>query len=629
MSDVNDSLKKLLDLINIEQKEELEEFRINFIETPLNQRKEKGTTWYPLVVDSVDTGFNQKITIELEKTSDKDKSHFFNSGKTVALFSNFDNKINENYVTATVLNVKQNKIKIMLSDKEVPQWLDEGKLGIDLYYDEKTFKEMEFALNYIINTDDKRINYLKDIFYAKREAVFSKENNLKYQSLNESQNNAIIKIDSAQDICIIHGPPGTGKTTTLAKAIEHTLIKENQVLFTAPSNTAVDNMVSNLLDKGINVLRLGNPARVNEKNIKATFDAKIENHLMYSELQKMYKEANKLRNQAFKYKRNFDREQRENRKALVTESKALLNDARRIEKIIENDIIENAQVICSTFVGASDEILRKIYFSTLFIDEAGQSLEPACWIAIKKADRIILAGDHRQLPPTIKSEKAIKSGLGITLFEKSIENQPNSSVLLDIQYRMNENIMNFSNSEFYDNQLKAHDSVKNHLLFENDSPFLFIDTAGCGFYEEINKQSKSFYNSEEIKILINHLTNLKNQIKENISVGIISPYKEQVNELRRVLNKSDFENMNISIDTVDGFQGQERDIIYISLVRSNDNSDIGFLKDTRRMNVAMTRAKKKLLIVGDSATISENDFYSRFIEYSELISGYESAWSFL
>ncbi|MFN8577485.1 MAG: AAA domain-containing protein [Candidatus Sericytochromatia bacterium] len=633
--DINQELYKLIDLIKIEQKEELEDFRIKFIETPLNQRKVQGITWYPLNINSIDTSFNQKIVIEFEKTNNQDKNHLFQSGKTVSLFTNQEDiKANKNII-GSVINVKNDKIKVLFNISEIPDWLEEGKIGLDLYYDEKTFKEMDFSLNYVINTDDKRINYLKEIFYGVNKAKFDKSriNNYKknkdYDKLNQSQKNAIDKVLESEDICIIHGPPGTGKTTTLVNTIETVLSYEKQVLVVAPSNTAVDLIAQLLSQKDLNIVRIGNPAKVDIENLKITFDSKVENHLLYQELKKMYKEADKIRSQALKFKRSFGKEERENRKSLLNESKALINDAKRIEKIINQDILDSAQVICSTFVGATEENLRAKKFSTVFIDEAAQSLEPACWIVIKKADKVVLAGDHKQLPPTIKSDLALKKGLGITLFEKCIEIQKESSILLDTQYRMNENIMNFSNKELYNSKLIAHDSVKTHLLFNDDKAILFIDTAGCGFNEILNPKTKSYYNPEEINILINHLNLYLPQIEETVSIGIISPYKEQVNEIEKAIDKNNYPNAKIFIDTVDGFQGQEKDIIYISLVRSNENSEIGFLSDIRRMNVAMTRARKKLIIIGDSATISENKFYSNFLEYIDLVDSYESAWSLM
>lgn len=633
--DINQELYKLLDLIKIEQKEELEDFRVKFIETPLNQRKEQGITWYPLSINSIDTSFNQKTIIEFERTNNQDKNHLFQSGKTVSLFTNHEDVKENKNIIGSVINVKNDKIKILFNISEVPDWLEEGKIGLDLYYDEKTFKEMEFALNYVINTDDKRINYLKEILYGISEAKIDKsrirdyKKNQDYEKLNQSQKNAIDKVLESEDICIIHGPPGTGKTTTLVNCIQTILSFEKQVLVVAPSNTAVDLIAKLLNQKGLNVVRIGNPAKVDNDNIKITFDYKVENHLLYQELKKMYKDSDKIRNKALKFKRNFGKEEKENRKSLLIESKSLRNDAKRIEKIINQDILDSAQVICSTFVGATEENLRAMYFSTVFIDEAAQSLEPACWIVIKKANKIVLAGDHKQLSPTIKSDLALKKGLGITLFEKCIETQKESSILLDTQYRMNENIMNFSNQELYDSKLIAHDSVKNHLLFNNDKAILFIDTAGCGFNEVLNPKSKSYYNPDEINILISHLNLYLTQIEENVSIGIISPYKEQVIEIEKSLDKNNYHNSNIFIDTIDGFQGQEKDIIYISLVRSNENNEIGFLSDIRRMNVAMTRARKKLVIIGDSSTISENKFYSNLLDYIDLVDSYESAWSLM
>jgi predicted DNA helicase len=390
------------------------------------------------------------------------------------------------------------------------------------------------------------------------------------------------------------------------------------------------------------VLRIGNPARIDENLIAHTLDGQIALHSGGKNLKKMRRQADEFRKMAHKYKRNFGRDEREQRKLLFAEAHKLLDEAKRVEQYIAESVLNQAQVITATLVGTANQAIRNRRFRTVFIDEAGQALEPACWIPILKAERVIFAGDHCQLPPTVKSYEAAKAGLAETLFEKIIQNQA-VAVMLQTQYRMHEQIMNFSNRQFYKGQLEAHESVKAHCLADPDDTLAqaveYIDTAGCGYEEKTNAET-SKQNPEEADLLIRHLTTLLTYIQhtqpqiltERFSIGVISPYSAQVNYLteniRRHPDLQDFQQF-IQINSVDGFQGQEKDIIYISLVRSNENSEIGFLSDTRRMNVALTRTRKKLIVIGDSATLASHPFYQSFLGYIEEIGAYKSAWEFV
>jgi predicted DNA helicase len=390
-----------------------------------------------------------------------------------------------------------------------------------------------------------------------------------------------------------------------------------------------------LAAEGINVLRIGNPARVSADLISLTLDHKIAEHPDRKQLKELRKRAAEFKNMAHKYKRSFGRAEREQRNALLDESRKLMKDVGRIEEYITENLIEKAQVITATLVGANHYTIRDLHFNTVVIDEAGQALEPACWIPLLKANKVIFAGDHCQLPPTVKSALAAKKGLSHTLFEKCVILYPESVILLEEQYRMHESIMAYPSQIFYTNKLKAHQTVATQTLIENDSPIEFIDTAGCGFNEK--QDGTSLNNIEEAAFLVTHLINYITKLSESFTeenfptIAVISPYKTQVHHLRDLIFQTEelkAYTKQISVNTIDSFQGQERDVVYISLTRSNTHHNIGFLADIRRMNVALTRAKKKLVVIGDSATIAQSDFYDGFIKYAEGLTMYKSAWEF-
>jgi predicted DNA helicase len=408
--------------------------------------------------------------------------------------------------------------------------------------------------------------------------------------------------------------------------------KNEKILVVAPSNAAVDLLSEKLSEAGLNVMRVGNPVRVSESLSALTLDGKMKEHPAYKDIKKLKIQANEYKNMAHKYKRNFGKAERDQRKALFDEAHKIMKEVDKTEQYILDDLSTKTQVVTATLVGSNHYSVNKYEYDTVVIDEAGQALEPACWIPILKAKKVILAGDHCQLPPTIKSQEAAKKGLEKTLLEKLVEKHPEAVVLLDTQYRMNEQIMAHSSKTFYGNSLKAHNSVALHRILPDLTPLQFIDTAGCGFDEKLEGTSST--NPEEAAFLVKRVEDLMENWQNNPSpsIAIISPYKQQIQILNEYVKASSILKpylTNISVNTIDSFQGQERDAVFISMTRSNTDGEIGFVADTRRMNVAMTRARKLLVVVGDSATIGNFNYYSDFIQYAESIDAYKSAWEYL
>ncbi|MCJ8210181.1 AAA domain-containing protein [Mucilaginibacter sp. RS28] len=630
-----DYFKNLLELLKIERNEDRQGY-LKFTETTsVTDRRAAGTAWYPVAIRGTEPSRGDYLTIELERTTHQDISHQFRFGASAALFSNHNAKTDR--VEGIVTYQGGNRLKLNLRIEELPDWADDGKLGIDLLFDENSYREMEQALKQATEkSENAKENRLIQILTGSKKPAFNGENSLvTFSGLNHSQQTAAQNILTAQDLAIVHGPPGTGKTTTLVQAIKALVEQQHErVLVVAPSNTAVDLLSEKLAGEGLNVLRIGNPARVSERLMALTLDNKISAHNYNKEIKQLKKQAAEYKNMAHKYKRNFGRAEREQRKALFDEAHKIMREVDKTEQFIIDDLVAKAQVITATLVGAAHYTIKNQQFKTVVIDEAGQALEPACWIPILKADKVVLAGDHLQLPPTIKSADAAKKGLAVTLLEKLVAAHPEAVVLLEEQYRMNEVIMGFSSQEFYHNRLKAHKDVANRLLFDKDVPLTFIDTAGAGYDEKLEGTSST--NPEEAAFLIRHLEQLVEKLESSYkntfpTIAVISPYKEQIRILNELAEASPIlqaHKHHIAINTIDSFQGQERDVVYISMTRSNANGEIGFLADTRRMNVAMTRARKKLVVIGDSATIAQLPFYADFISYAEKHSGYQSVWDY-
>jgi ATP-dependent RNA/DNA helicase IGHMBP2 len=656
---VEHELRHVRALMQLEQKEDQTQFKLKNASASIKERRRRGLTWYPVTITQEDIGFGGKVVLELERPAHRQDLHLFQVGKNACVFSNAPGYSGPDrpVLSGVVTSVRRNKLVLATTKEELPDWVKNGStlngssLGIDLTFDEVSYREMHQALNDVIGAHGNRLAELRDVLLGVRQASYRepKADDLFYPSaLNDSQLVAVRHVIAAQDVAIIHGPPGTGKTTTLVQAILETIRRERRVLVCAPSNTAVDLLTEKLAERGVNVIRMGNPSRVSDLLLKHTLDAGVMAHPSYAKMHAMRQTAEQHRDTASELAkegvRNFGFEGRQHRQQLREEARTLRQAADDLERFMTEDVLESVQVITCTLVGASHRHMRHLSFETVFIDEAAQALEPGCWIPIAKGQRIVLAGDHHQLPPTVKSEQAAREGLRETLFEKCIQRQPNTARMLKVQYRMHEQIMGFSSEKFYGGQLVPHASVRHagleayDLRFASDLPVEFIDTAGCGFQEVAIPESRSTANPEEAHFLLERLAQLlapydEDELSEHdqrpLSIGVIAPYRAQINYLKDAIEDSEVLNglllqRRLSVGTVDSFQGQERDIIAITLTRSNPQGEIGFLSDIRRMNVGMTRARRKLLLVGDSSTLCRHPFFVELLAYVKGVGGYRS-----
>lgn len=638
MTAIKEELKKLIDLQRKEREEDLRLYKLKMMARSISNRVADGMTWYPVVVTKNFIGTGEYIHLELERTKGKGLNHMLQSGKSVGIFVNNGQESEASRtITGVVKWTRKDIMQVALNVDELPDWFDEGRLGVNLLFDDATYEEMNRAVKEVMQAENNRLASLREVLLGNAAAGFDEEEPFDSPRLNEVQNQAMRQALAAQDLMIVHGPPGTGKTTTFVETITQVVKREKQVLVCAPSNAAVDLLCQRLDAAGLFVVRFGHPARVSDELSALTIDSRIADHTSYADLKAVRKKSEEFRRMAHKYKRNFGKAEREQRKLLFQEAGRLRDEADQLEHYITEDLYAKAQVIACTLIGSAGRMLAGMQFRTVFIDEAAQALEGACWVPITKAQRVIMAGDHFQLPPTIKSLEAAKAGLETTLFEKAIQRN-SADVMLEVQYRMNQQIMQFSGDYFYKGRLTAHDSVKDHRLSADEEPLCFIDTAGCAYEEQQEKESLSTYNKDEAALLMRHLHSfveargVEAMQEEDIRLAIISPYKAQVRYLSELLAADELLRSlgkKLSINTIDSFQGQEKDIIYISLVRSNSNGEIGFLKDIRRMNVAITRARKKLVIIGDSATVGSHPFYSAFIDYVQEIGAYRSAFEFM
>jgi ATP-dependent RNA/DNA helicase IGHMBP2 len=639
-----DHFFKLKSLLEVEEKEDYLQYRRDFIQANLDERRRNGVTWYPLNILSQGVSIGGQQLLSVERNNHLHQAHQFSSGKNVILFSNAQGKdIPELY--GTIKSVYDNQMSIMINDDDLPDWVFDGKIGVNLSFDDTTYEEMRQALMQVINAKDSQLQYLREIFANNRKPRFSEPDaSIVIPKLNLSQNKAVRHALAAEDVALIQGPPGTGKTTTIVQAIRLTVQKEKQVLVCAPSNTAVDVLTEKLIQEGLKVLRIGHPARIDETLLSSTLDGQITQHSGYKDLKNFRKSAEEYFKMASdKRFRSYGPNEREQKTLMYQEAKSLKKEAILLENYIIDSIVENAQVVCCTPVNANHYLLKKTQFHTLFFDEAGQCLEPMAWIPILRCKKLVFSGDHWQLPPTIKSRQAENGGLKISLFERAIQNLPENA-LLSIQYRMHEDIMQFSNEYFYNGLLQADLSAKNNRLSYDSAdvilhrPLECIDTAGCGFEEEQNPETLSLYNTGEAKIVVNKIKTLlaqyqyhENAHSAHLSIGIITPYKEQKEYLEKCI-KEQLEiptYVKIVVKTVDGFQGQEKDVIILSLVRSNHKQEIGFLADERRLNVSLTRARKKLIVIGDSATLSNHPFFEKLFEFYANKEALSSAWELM
>lgn len=615
-------LGELASLLKIEREEDLSIHEAYLKKRSIQDRKQAGLTWFPLKIVETGFGLGSYPFIVVERPVDRHK-HYFQSSAPVSLFSAQQGNEEES-IQGTVGYADESRMKITFYLDELPDWVDDGKLGVNLMFDSKTYDEMFRALNVLINLEKGRSKDLRDIILGYKNAEFPKLPNVRSVLLNDSQNEALNSIIAADDVAIVHGPPGTGKTTTLVESIKFLVADGKKVMVTAPSNAAVDHLTRSIANAGVSIVRIGNLAKVEEDTTAHTLDVLLSQDRDFKQIRELKKRASEMRKMGAKYRRSFGREEAEQRKLLFQEAKNLNKEARELESYIVNKLIDQAQVIACTLIGSTHEYIRSKIFDVVVIDEAGQALEPACWVAILKAEKVVMAGDPFQLPPTVKSHEAERKGLTKTLLEKTIERLPQIS-LLKTQYRMHKDIMSFSNLKFYNNALEAHESVASRGIGGLFPSVEFIDTAGCGYAEQESEENSSRSNPEEAHLLMRHFNQLKLDLSDRSSVGVISPYRGQIDILSELFNDEKM----VTVNTIDSFQGQERDVIYLSLVRSNDRSEIGFLKDYRRMNVAMTRARMKLVVIGDSATLGNDSFYSDFLDFAEKLGAYRTAWEFM
>ena len=627
-------LQRYKELLQKEYRYDLAQSEEEMSKLSLRSRIDKGICRYPLSVGKSYYNSLDQYVIVVSKAGDasgtgeaEDEAESrFEYGNPVRFFV-VDGRGRTIFLKyqCTVNFVDRDTMGIVLPGESAASALrSEDSLGIQIAFDETTYRLMFSAMDRVIAAKDDRLAELRDILLGpvparKRESLVRQS----FPWLNRSQEDAVNSILAAKDAAIVHGPPGTGKTTTLVEAVHETLFRENQVMVCAQSNAAVDWMCLKLMERGVPVLRVGNPVKIDDKVMDSTFEKRFEDHPDYPLLWNVRRSIREC-SSALKAARGRRR----------TEVSGRLRELRRksdeLEYLITDGVFDSARVVACTLAGAASKVLFNRRFSTLFIDEAAQALEAASWIAVIKADRVILAGDHHQLPPTVKCTEALDAGLGRTLMEHVAESKPECVSMLTMQYRMNEQIMRFSSFFFYDGRLTAAPQIGARSVSAFGLPMMWIDTRECGFSEQPTSDGTGRLNKGEADFAMKTLKNYAMPLgvekirSEHIDFGLISPYKAQVALLRRLASRSRFmRNIRnaVTINTVDGFQGQERDVIIISLVRSNPKSRIGFLHELRRMNVAMTRARYKLIIIADGSTMCAHPFYKALYNYIANLGG--------
>lgn len=613
------SLQRLRALLQLEYDEEKEQYRQHTQSMGVLRKIKRGICWHPLKVGRSYYNSLNQFVVEVERTDDTEIESVFEYGKPVTFFTGGNtNAIQFLGFAATVSYVDQNRMVVALPNPDALNALvNATDLGVQLYFDETSYRLMFESLDKVIAAKNGRLAHLRELFHGTLKPEELGFTPLRFPWLNPSQEAAVNSVLRAKDVAVVHGPPGTGKTTTLVEAIYETLHRESQVLVCAQSNMAVDWIAEKLVDRGVNVLRIGNPNRVNDKMLSFTYERRFESHPDYDQLWSIRRTIREL------YSRK--RKSGENMHQKIN---SLKERATELELRINAHLFGEARVIASTLTSSAHRVLTGMKFSTLFIDEAAQALEPACWIAMRKAGRVVLAGDHQQLPPTLKCQEAIRGGLDHTLMQHLVKQTPQAVTLLNLQYRMNEAIMRFSSDWFYGGALSSAPEVKYRGILDYDTPMEWINTETLDAVEEFVGDSFGRINKAEARLTLQQLERYIQRIgkerllDERIDFGLISPYKAQVQYLRQLVKRSEVLKpfrSQITVNTVDGFQGQERDVILISLVRANDAGQIGFLSDLRRMNVAITRARMKLFILGDASTLCKHPFYKKLWEYIQTI----------
>ena len=612
-------LQRQYDLLRLEYEYEKEQFKRQTELMGVGRKVKRGVCWYPLNIGRSYYNALNQLTIEIGRREDKEIEHLFEYGKPVCFFTqDVTGKLAYLPFVAMVNYADEERMAVVLPNIAALLSLQSDQLfGVQLYFDETSYRLMFEALGKVITAKNNRLAELRDIFHGSLPASAFTFQPIRFPWLNRTQEEAVNNVLHAKDVAIVHGPPGTGKTTTLVEAIYETLQRESQVLVCAQSNMAVDWISEKLVDRGVNVLRIGNPSRVNDKMLSFTYEHRFESHPDYPQLWGIRRAIRDL------YAKLRETTNREN---IRTKINSLKDRATELEVRINAALFAESRVIACTLVGSASRLLVGQRFGTLFIDEAAQALEAACWIAIRKAERVIFAGDYCQLPPTVKCLEALRGGLGNTLMQCIVEQKPETVSLLQVQYRMNDKIMRFSSEWFYHGMLQSAPEVKYRGILDFDIPIEWINTETMDCNEEFIGENYGRINKPEAELSVGQLKDYVNRIgkdrflEERIDVGLISPYKAQVQYLRQLIKRDAFFKpfrSLITVNTVDGFQGQERDVIIISLVRANEEGQIGFLNDLRRMNVAITRARMKLIILGDASTLTHHAFYRKLYAYIE------------
>lgn len=626
----DERLNQLWEAVEAERAEE-ERFYAGFMEAKtIKEKAETGYAWHPVSFSSSQHSLNDYLEIKIEKTGELSATGKFREGSGVQLVLVRSGE--SETLRGTITRLTKRQMWLLCPSDEI----DDLELplsainAVELIYDERPYLIMKDAITQVKLASKESLIRLKKAIYdpvfRQKEGVY--ELQLGHDQLNDGQKEAIGIAMSSSPVSIIQGPPGTGKTTTLIGLIQEVLCREKRVLVCASSNNAVDLLASKCLELGLNTLRLGNVSRISDKVMAASLNEKVRQNKSWNQIKKWRIEADELRKKAAKFKRSFGKEEREERRQLFQEAKLTLKYAESIESDLIQQELTSARVIVTTLISSASNYLDKLPFETVIIDEASQATEPECWVAMLKAERVILAGDHKQLPPTVKSEVAQSKGLSVTLLDILIPRLSRVGYL-SMQYRMNLEVLSFPNAQFYQNTLIASPNVAHRKLEDQLPGVIFIDTAGTGFEECRDASSRSIYNPGEAELVIKHMMQRK-EILLHKEIAIISPYAEQVRYITEYIRTHEIDIPgDWDCDTIDGFQGQEKDVVYISLVRSNENNELGFITDMRRLNVALTRARMQTIIVGDSVTLSKNPVYTALISHIEKNEGYSSAWEWI
>lgn len=625
-------LEKQYRLLRLEYEYEKKSFEHETAIMGIDRKVRRGDCWFPVTLGHSYYNSLDRFVVEVLHTSvgEDDIPHNFEYGRPVCFFAREGNGTLRYTNFRAIVSYAEERMVVELPGEPALASLQHiDLLGVQLYFDDYSYRVMFEALRRVMEAKDNRLAFLRDCFHTPLPLSQSAPPSvpLRFPWLNASQEQAVGDVLRAREVQIVYGPPGTGKTTTLVEAVSEVLRREPQVMVCAQSNTAVDWFCRQLSDRGISVLRIGNPSRVNPQMTASTYEHRFEAHPEYPALWQIRRTIRQL----------YSISRKERPAAFHQKVARLKERADELEARIRQELFDTSRVIASTLTGAANPLLQGTHYHTLFIDEAAQALEAACWIPLQRADRVILAGDYQQLPPTIKCPEALRGGLARTLMEQVAALKPEAVRLLTVQYRMHEDLMRFSSDWFYEGRLQAAPEVRHRALWaEYDAPLVWVDTTHteiegssgneCGstvVHEEFVGNSYGRINKVEAQLTLHSLRRYIARvghtrfIDEHVDIGVISPYRAQVQYLRTLIRRDEYLRplrAAITINTVDAFQGQERDVILVSLVRANESGQIGFLSDLRRMNVAITRARYKLIILGSSDTLCRHSFYRKLYE---------------